>query len=279
MRRLFSIFRGISLYVGRAVFLVLAVLLPLLPHPAAADGRPLKLRYLGYVSGLPVFELKAEATLPTKGAAVGAGAYRIVAAFATIGGFANLYPYRMETTAEGKLSNARAEPRRFTSQGSIEARRETVVLTYKPGGKVTIDARPPTRQAQEAAAKGYADRTLDPASMIVATIAAFAARGDCAGRFALFDGVRRYDLDLAAAGMRNLPPRASSYYRGAANVCFATPRLIAGFSSLALSAGLYPESADVWLAAPKAGLPAVPVRVETQNALGPITLDLVDAAF
>ncbi len=247
------------------------------PGPARA-AKPVQLTYAGYMAGLPVFTLSTTVTLPA-GAVPGNGAYSISANGATAGNFKLLYPYAANIAASGALKNQKAAPNQFSSVSHVMGRQEAVTLTYGAGGKVGIDARPLTRQAQEASAQGFANGTMDPASAIVAMVANFAKTHQCNGTYKLFDGVRRYDLTLAQAGFVDLNPLQQSYYDGSATECRAEPQLINGFSNAAQQSQFYPQSARLWLAPAVTGLPAIPVRIEAQNALGLMVLDLVDVQF
>jgi hypothetical protein len=53
------------------------------------------------------------------------------------------------------------------------------------------------------------------------------------------------------------------------------PQLIQGFAQMAVQSQLYPESATIWIGNAVQGMPAVPVRIYTQNALGKMVFDLV----
>ncbi|WP_374650116.1 DUF3108 domain-containing protein [Dongia sp.] len=245
--------------------------------PARA-ARPVTLTYAGYMAGLPVFSFNTTVTLPA-GTVPGNGGYSIAADGQTAGNFRLLYPYAASINASGALKNQKAAPRQFRSVSQIMGRQEAVTLTYGAGGKVGIDAQPLTRQAQEAAAQGFADGTMDPASAIVAMVADFARTHRCQGTYKLFDGVRRYDLILAQGGFVDLNPMQQSYYDGSATECRAEPQLLQGFSAAARQSQFYPQAARLWLAPAVTGLPAIPVRIEAQNALGVMVLDLVDVQF
>jgi hypothetical protein len=181
----------------------------------------------------------------------------------------------MSVAAHGRLAGSRIRPDQFHSQGSIMNRTESVTLTYGPGAQVQIQAVPLTRQAQDATANGTANGTIDPASLVMAVVAAFAQRQNCSGTFKLFDGVRRYDLNVQQVGSGNVQFYKQSFYQGPATECQATPQLIQGFAPMAMQSQLYPQSANIWLAAAVQGMPAIPVRIETQNALGAMVFDLV----
>jgi hypothetical protein len=253
-----------------------ALPLTVLATPAAA--KPLTLTYLAYLAGFPVLSMTATADLPAGGQqAVGAGPYALNANIVTQGSLASLYPYRMSIAAHGRLDRAGVQPGQFHSEGTIMNKSEAVTLTYNPGGRVDIRAEPLTRQAQEATANGTANGTIDPASLVMAVVAAYADKQDCSGTYKLFDGVRRYDLAVQEAGSGTVQFYKQSFYQGPAVECTATPSLIQGFSQVAMQSQLYPQSATIWLANAVQGAPAVPVRIETQNALGKMVFDLVGA--
>src|SRR6185369_5307109 len=262
---------------GRVAPLAFAAL-AVFSAPAAA--KPLTLTYLAYLAGFPVLSMTATADLPTGGQGgaqqpVGEGAYALNANIVTQGSLASLYPYRMSIAAHGRLDRAGVHPGQFHSEGTIMSKSEAVTLTYHPGGKVDIRAEPLTRQAQDAAAQGTANGTIDPASLVMAVIAAYADKQDCTGTYKLFDGVRRYDLAVQEVGSGNVQFYKQSFYHGPAVECTATPQLIQGFSQMAMQSQIYPTSANIWLANAVNGAPAVPVRIETQNALGKMVFDLV----
>lgn len=259
------------LIVGALALAAAAAALTTLPATAA---KPVTLTYAGYMAGLPVFTMTANVTLPA-GTVPGSGAYAISADGQTAGNLRLLYPYQASVAAHGALKNQAATPQQFRSVSQIMGKQEAVTLTYGAGGKVAIDAQPLTRQAQEAAAQGFANGTMDPASAVMALVATFARTHQCQGTYKLFDGVRRYDLTLSQGGFVDLNPLPQSYYDGSATECTAQPQLLQGFSQAATQSQFYPQSAKLWLAPAVAGMPAIPVRIEAQNALGLMTLDLI----
>jgi hypothetical protein len=243
---------------------------------ASASAKTVTLNYLAYLAGFPVLSMTAQTDLPV--AADGKttdGAFAMQANIVTQGSLASLYPYRVTVSAHGRLAGGSAQPGQFHSEGRIMSRTESVTLTYGAGGKVDIKAVPLTRQAQDAAARGTANGTIDPATLVMAVIAGYAQRQNCSGTYQLFDGVRRYDLNVQQVGSGNVQYYKQSFYQGPAVECQATPQLIQGFAPMAVESKLYPESANIWLANAVQGMPAVPVRIETQNALGKMVFDLV----
>lgn len=257
-----------------AAFSLAALLISgLASAPAGAASNAAHLIYVGYLGGAPVLSLEARIAVP-EGAKPTNGAYVVTADMATTGNLALLYPFSQSLKASGALKGHRAQPQSYRSDIRIWNKQQSVALTYGANGRVAIEAVPLTRQAQQAEQQGYANGTMDPASAIVAVASAFAQSGSCAGRYALFDGARRYDLVLEQGGFADLDPLADSYYAGSATECSATPELVAGFQQSALSANLYPQSAKLWMAPAIAGFPSVPVRIVAQSSFGEMTLEL-----
>jgi len=259
-------------FFGRVACLALVLAFPL----AAAEAKSVTLTYLGYLAGFPVLQMTARADLPVAmdgGAAD--GVYGLQANIVTQGSLATLYPYHASVASNGRLTGGRAQPTQFHSEGQIMSKTESVTLTYNTNGKVDIKAVPLTRQAQEAAAQGTANGTIDPASLVMAVIAGYAQKESCTGSYKLFDGVRRYDLNVTEVGSGTVQMYKRSYYQGPAVACQAVSQLIQGFAQMAVQSKLYPESAKIWLANAVPGMPAVPVRIYTQNALGEMVFDLI----
>lgn len=248
-----------------------------LASAGAAAANQAQLSYVGYIAGAPVLSLTADITVP-EGTRPGDGAYAIAADIATTGNLAALYPFTQTVTATGALKGGKARPARYQSTMRAWTRQESVALTYAPDGTVGIQAVPMTRQAQMAQQQGYANGTMDPATLVVAVATLFSNTGACNGAYQLFDGARRYDLTLQQGGYADLAGTPQAYYEGSATECTATPQLVAGFQQSALNAQLYPQSARLWMAPAVAGFPAVPVRILAQSAIGEITLELVDVA-
>ena len=260
-----------SLLARLAVLAALGWLAGLAPAVAANQVR---LSYVGYLAGAPVLTLNADIAVP-EGTKPGDGAYTIAADIATTGNLAVLYPLTQSLQATGALKGGKAQPASYQSTMRAWNRQEFIALSYAPNGSVGIRAVPLTRQAQMAQQQGYANGTIDPASLVVAVASLFANAGSCEGQYQLFDGARRYDLVLAQGGYADLDAMPNSYYAGSATECTATPQLVAGFQQSALNANLYPQSARLWMAPAIAGFPTVPVRILAQSAFGEMTLELV----
>ena len=252
---------------------VAALAAMVLATPASAGQA--QLSYVGYLGGAPVLTLNTTIAVPA-GVKPGNGAYSIAAELATSGNLALLYPYSQSLQATGALNGGATKPKHYQSTMHILNKQESVTLSYAANGAVGIEAVPLTRQAQQAQQQGYANGTIDPASLVIAVAATFAKSGSCDGVHQVFDGARRYDLTLKQNAYADLDAMPNSYYAGSATECVATPELVAGFQQSALNASLYPQSATLWMAPALQDFPAVPVRILAQSAFGEMTLELVN---
>lgn len=265
--------RSITAVLAGAPAALAMAFLALAPAPAQAVQNAAHLTYVGYLGGAPVLSLTANIAVP-QGTKPAEGGYVVTADMATTGNLALLYPFTQSLKASGALTGHKPQPASYRSDMRIWNKQQSVALTYGANGTVAIQAVPMTRQAQQAQAQGYANGTMDPASLVVAVATAFARTGNCAGRYALFDGARRYDLVLEQGGFADLDPIGASYYAGSATECTATSELVAGFQQSAMSADLYPQSAQLWMAPAIAGFPSVPVRIVARSSFGEMTLEL-----
>jgi hypothetical protein len=264
---------------GHSAIVLLGLVAGLSMGAAGASAKPVTLSYVGYLAGFPVLSMNAQVDLPLiaqSGRTVpGSGAYALNADIATEGSLASLYPYRMSVAAHGRLAGGVARPGQFHAEGQIMAKTNGVTLTYGAGGHVDVSAAPMTKQAQDATAQGTANGTIDPATLVIAVVEAFARTQNCTGTYKLFDGVRRYDLNVQQVGQGNIQFFKQSFYQGPAVKCQATPQLLQGFPQMAVQSQIYPQSANLWLANAIPNYPAIPVRIETQDALGKMVFDLV----
>lgn len=259
---------------NRALALVVA-LLPLAGPAAAADGDFVRLGYAGFLGNIQVVEATVGLDLPQ--GTVPAGAYSMALDISMFGPMAKLVPFSMSAQSRGKAGAGGVHPARYSSMTRIYDSGQAVNLNYGNGGAVEIVAEPPTVQARLARERGTAQGTLDPLSAVVALVDEVIRTGGCSGRVAVFDGARRYDLEASPAGTSQVEKIGMSIYQGPATECAVTPVFIDGFRQADVDAGLYPDSATIWIAQVIAGAPQVPVRVVGRSALGTLRLDLVEA--
>lgn len=247
----------------------------LAPADAAAEKSLVRLGYAGFLGDAQVIEATVGLEMPP--GTRKSGSYRMALDVAMSGPLAQAVPFSMTAESLGSAGAAGVRPARFHSLTRIYQKAQTASLTYGENGAVEIVADPPTVQAREAREQGLAEGTLDPLSAVVALVDEVVRTGECRGRVRVFDGARRYDLQATPAGVAQVSRIGFSLYEGPATECAVTPTLLDGFRQRDIDAGLYPDSASVWIAPVVAGEPPVPVRVIARSGLGTMRLDLVEA--
>ncbi len=239
--------------------------------PEGAGAAEVKLDYVGYIGIAQVLRLEVGLELQSGRS----GRYRVAVDAVTLGAIGKLFPFQVTAGADGRTMKAGLRPERYQSRASLWQRRQAITLAYGPDGRVTVTSEPPSRQSRQAAARGLGDRALDPASAALAIMVRAAASGSCGGSVSVFDGFRRFDLLLDPAGFDVIERSATSYYEGPATACNVRVKLGEGVAEAEANSGIVPESAQLWLAAVRDGLPAVPVRLTGASVLGELRLDLV----
>lgn len=248
----------------RAPCLVLLALL----MPGAAEADAVRLDYRGYIGAAEVLRLAVGIDLQPGPS----GRYRMAVDAATLGTIGALFPFQVRADAYGLAAKAAVRPERYRSLASLWQRHQTVTLIYGADGRMRVAIDPP---GASGGAPRPDDRTLDPISAVLAIIVSSARNGGCGGSVPVFDGFRRYDLLLASDGFDVIERSATSYYQGPAAACTVTVALGEGVRADEAASGVIPTNAQLWLAEVDAGLPALPVRVSSQSALGELRLDLV----
>lgn len=242
------------------------------PGPAghAAAAADLDLSYEAWKGGLYVMRIDAALHRDAR-------AYRIVMTAETDGLIGWLFPYRLETRAQGLADGDGVVPQRFevaAHDGDATTRRR---LLFRPDGGLDVTESPPEAARSDAPPAALLRGRIDPASALLALAERFARGGRCAGRAAVFDGRRRYDLALADLGAETLGRSRYSLFAGSARRCRATVTRLSGFRSDGTRLGRMPEKIDVWLAPPVSGAPPLPVRLEGESSYGSLVVHLVAA--
>jgi len=237
----------------------------------ARAGERLVLSYELWKGGFHALDLQA-------GLSQGGKDYSVKFVARTRGFIGWLYPYLLEGEADGKLNGAGPEPSQFATlarSGDDERRR---AISYLGDGTLSTWSDPPgtAEDDEEAVPETMRQDTLDPASAILAVIDAVAREGRCTGAYPVYDGARRYNLDVSLVGESALAPSRYSTYSGPATLCSVIVNKLSGFRDKAKRGGM-PGVINVWLAAVAGAKPAVPVRLEGQSDLGNLIIHLVDA--
>lgn len=233
--------------------------------PAAAE--PFNASYEVYFGGFHVLNANAQWEQ-------NAGSYAITGSAETQGFIGWMNPWKGNTVSRGRVEADRHIPLRYKSWNtSDEAENDgqrVVELTYDEAGRLTGSRVEPAPDPAEyhPLPDNAGDGTLDPLSVVASVAQLLQAEGRCEGRFAVFDGRKRYDLTVSDAGARELEPTSYSIYAGPAHGCRLEYTLLGGHR---IDRNKYAETAReriVWVARPSADAPLVPVRLEIETAYG-----------
>lgn len=231
-----------------------------LAAPGRAGAEPLDVRYEAFAAGFPVarfdFRLK-EAD----------GSYAVDGQIRTEGLLRLFYRVNLHAASEGVLLAAAAVvPRSHQQVMDAGGKDREAHLEYPGDGRVLAQLVPPEDPGRPRPTPQQILDTIDPLSAILAIGSRAARAGSCDGRFAVFDGRRRYDVVLTDEGSERIAAPAVAF-DGMARRCRVAAVKIAGFSN-DLDYSPQTTMARAWLASPRAGAPALPLRVDFDSSWG-----------
>ena len=198
------------------VYPVAVACLLLLPAWAAGSvtmHRPVSTTYDLYLGGIRAGELTIDARFS-------GDRYRATSVMRTAGIVGALYKASFDAETEGSLSAAGLRPQRFRAMAQSYGDRQKVEMTYRGRTPERVSADPDfvpkPWQIEPADQAG----TLDPVSAALAALAPAPAAEICDRSVEIYDGRRRYALDLGR-------PEAD----GARMSCAALYRRVAGYKA------------------------------------------------
>jgi hypothetical protein len=198
------------------------------------------------------------------------GRYRATTEARTVGMVGMVFPWHASATTEGRFEAGGFRPRAHRSSGEYRGQRRSVEIDYGVGAAVVAVIEPPAADDyRDAVPIGLQQETVDP---LTATLSAIASQ--CRGIVHVFDGRRRYDMQLIDLGDADVPRSRDMVYTGRARRCRSEMRPIAGFWSTEPRHDERPSRLDSWVASPRPGLPPVPVYLELSNQRGTLSIHL-----
>ncbi len=237
---------------------------PGLAAPAAAA--PLVLHYEAYAAGFPVvgFDFRVNES--------GAG-YALDGAVRTEGLLRLFYRLDMRTETEGRIGGSQLRPLFHEQHLRVRGKDRQARLDYPGDGSVATALVPPEDKGRPKPSPAQIAHTIDPLTALLAMGREVAGAGRCQGRFAVYDGRRRYDLVLADEGTEKLERSPAYAYAGEVRRCSVAAVKIAGFS---WDQDYSPHTTDgrVWFAAPRPEAPALPVRIDFGSSWGFVSVRL-----
>lgn len=248
------------------------------PAPAA----PLSATYRIHVGGVSVLEAQAVLTLTDR-------SYEVEVRAETGGFLGRLFPWQTRSHSTGAVTGDALAPARHTQTSIFRGKPRNVTLTYDGRGRVVAAVEPPPEEDDRPPVPEELRRaTVDPLSGVLTALVAASQGNGCTRTVPVYDGRRRYDMTMRDWGMRPVSASRYSIFAGPARECRVTYTPVAGYSPRppttmfwkrdeARDGGAVEDRppVDLWIAPVVAGAPPIPVRVETDSALGAVVIHLV----
>lgn len=224
--------------------------------PSRAEPGPLLLHYEAFAAGLPVvaFDFRLDES---------GNRYAVDGRIRTVGLFRLFYHVDLRAESRGEMAGEATRPSVHEQVLTTKGKDRVAHLDYPGDGTVKARLVPPEDSGRPTPSPQQTVDTLDPLSTILAIGRVVADAERCTGRFPVFDGRRRYDIVLSDDGAgQEARPEEGRVLR-----CRAQAVKIAGFS---FDQDYQPHTSNghVWLASPRAGAPALPVRIDFDGTWG-----------
>lgn len=253
--------------------------LPLLAALAPAPAAPAIMA----ATGAPASALEAEFTLYVGGVLFGRGHieaafrhdedYRLTALMTTAGLPKTFYEAEFHLESEGRFAAGSVRPRRFVSDSRDKSSERKITLAYSADGVPRMTADPPYEPGDLSGVLPYQQMgTQDPISAMLVPVAG--TDNPCGRTIPVFDGRRRYDLQLAYDGERMLTPRGAGY---SGNTIVCNIRYVpVGNPERRKFTEMLRRNDDmkVWLAPFDGGRVYMPVRLQLRTPLGGAVMEL-----
>jgi hypothetical protein len=240
-----------------------AALLVLLNGGGARASQPLNLQYDVRYGPLRLVTLRTSIVLD-------AGRYRATSEMETVGIVGTVFPWKSEAMSEGLRREASLVPERHHSKGIYRGQSRTVDLEYGDSGAVLSRVDPkPENDWRDGVPAEMQQTTIDPLTAGLAVMAS-----NCSGRLPVFDGRRRYDLELTDLGEAEVESSSYHLYSGGARRCRAEVKALGGFWREDPRHSEKPTTLDYWIAPPRGDLPPLPVYLEINGQRGTLSIHL-----
>ena len=238
--------------------------------PAAAAES--QLRYAGYVAGLQVFALNANAT-------IAADRYRIHTSYHTKGLLSAFVSGELHTLALGHWRADRAVPQHYQAWGIWRGDARETLIDYSAGKPIIHTLIPPIVGEREPVAAADQADTIDTLSGFAALTKLVNATGRCDVTARLFDGRRLSIAVVTTMGEEVLPADQRSPFAGRALRCDLTSTQIGGFTfDKPRDPAATQNTGTIWFARPTPSALMAPIRMSFHLQLfGLATMYLIAA--
>ncbi len=190
----------------------------------ASPSSQLQMAMTIYAAGITIGKVDMDATIR-------GGEYHVVSNLTTSGVVNAFWKSQIQATSSGKIADKTIEPALYDSFDTNHAsNKQEVSLTYSPGIPPRLYARPAyTTTGYDVPPEQQKD-TFDPLSavMFLTSGVAVSASNPCALTMPVFDGRRRYNVELSKLKDTNIH-LDNGLYNGHGVVCSIRYRQLAGF--------------------------------------------------
>ncbi len=248
--------------------LTLAIVLALVTAPARAETWSAV--YDAYVGGANAMRLSVTFRLDPAGYAVDVQAR-------TLGLIDLFLGSRQSTQVDGTWQAEMPRPRQFRTEGLWKGERRATLIDYDNGQPTIRNLIPPETEREPVPAEGR-QGAWDRVSPLAYLVRQVARTGRCDGTATTYDGRRVEETQARTVNLEDLPAGGPGSFAGRALRCDVALRMTAGFApdEDRAHAGRV-RQARVWIAAPVAGAPPLPVRISLEVGwLGHATVFLSD---
>jgi hypothetical protein len=198
--------------------------------------------------------------------------YSAVSRLKTAGVVNSFYEAVIDANSVGAVGQGMIVPKKYMSNTVNEKQSQKVDLTYTAAG-IQLEAEPAYNTSRFPVSEEQKRGTLDPLSGIVYSLSgvSHSAAKPCGDTVRVFDGRRRYDIELKPAGSDNV--KSDGGYSGPAQKCTIVYKQLAGFKPN-LNKGKAIPTITVWFAKMEStsGGPVkafiVPVKIMTETPYG-----------
>lgn len=250
-----------------APFIAAAVLLA-----GQASAQPLRATYEVYAGGVTILQLEAEFDVSPAG-------YRVMTTARTRGVAATFVPGEQAARAVGEWAGMAAKPVAYGTDGVWRGRIRRTVLDWPAGDPVVVDLQPAEDEPRDEVPADLRRGSIDGLSALAQMSRLVATDGHCDGQARVFDGRRRSDYASRTVGQEVILPWQGAWH-GPALRCAFEGRLVAGFRLNQRRTDTTPQRGTAWVAAPFAGAPPIPVRIEVPSRwFGQATAVMLRAEF
>lgn len=239
----------------RVAALPAAFLVSLLLVPAHAAAQALRATYEVHAAGMVVMELEARFDLASDG-------YRVETRLRTRGIAAVFASGEQTTRVTGGFAGSAPQPAGYVSEGTWRGRPRRIALDWQAGTPRVLELLPPNEEEREPVPEGLKTGTVDALSALAALSRQVARHQGCTLTAPVFDGRRRSDFTTGGERWERMLPWRGGW-SGDALRCDFEGRQVAGFRRDGEGReAATPQRGTAWIAAPYAGAPPVPVRVD-----------------